>query len=460
MAASEQVYDRREQVSPHHSDEGPYLQCELCADYIVAPAGGLLCKCHRGNGHRSAAASPSWPELDDDALHGLPGEIVDTAAPHTEADTPALLANILVGFGNAAGRNAHVKVGADRHNLNNFVVLVGETSKGRKGSSWGMIRDPLHAVDPSWVEDRVIGGLSTGEGLIHAVRDRVVSEDDDGKLTVLDEGASDKRLLALESEFAGPLKVMTREGNTLSVLIRQAWDGGKLATLTRNNPIKATDAHISIIAHTTRDEVLRRLSETDTLGGFTNRFLWLMVRRSKALPFGGGWSRVDVAPLTRRLSEALEFAGSIGEIMWGSGDDLWAEVYEDLSEGKPGLVGAATSRAEAQALRLAATYAVMDLSATIERPHLEAALALWRYAEASAHYIFRDATGDTVADRIATTLREKPEGLTRTDLFHLFGRHISRNRIDRALTLLEGLGSVRRERVETGGRPAERWFLT
>jgi hypothetical protein len=398
--------------------------------------------------------------LDDEALYGLPGEIVDTATPHTEADTPALLANILVGFGNVAGRNVHVKVGADRHFLNLFAVLVGETSKGRKGMSWGIPRDLLHAVESSWVEDRVIGGLSSGEGLIHAVRDRVVSEeDDDGEPTVIDEGASDKRLLALESEFAGPLKVMTREGNTLSMLIRQAWDGSKLATLTRNSPLKASDAHISIIAHTTRDEVLRRLSETDTLSGFTNRFLWLMVRRSKALPFGGGWSRVNVAPLTRRLSEALEFAGSIGEITWGSGDDLWAEVYEDLSEGKPGLVGAATSRAEAQALRLAATYAVMDLSVTIERSHLEAALALWRYAEASAHYIFRDATGDAVADRIATALKEEPEGLTRTDLFHLFGRHRSRDRIDQALALLDSLDRVRRKRVETGGRPAEKWFL-
>jgi hypothetical protein len=396
--------------------------------------------------------------LDDEALYGLPGEIVNTAAPHTEADTPALLANILVGFGNAAGRNAYVKVGADRHGLNLFVVLVGVTSKGRKGTSWGIPRDLLHAVEPSWVDDRVTGGLSSGEGLIHAVRDRVVLEDDDGALTVIDEGTPDKRLLAVESEFAGPLKIMTREGNTLSMLVRQAWDGGKLATLTRNSPLKATDAHISIIAHTTRDEVLKRLSETDTLGGFTNRFLWLMVRRSKALPFGGGWSQVNVAPLTRRLSEALEFAERIGEISWGSGDELWVEVYDDLSEGRSGLFGAATSRAEAQTLRLAATYAVMDLSTTIERPHLEAALALWRYAEASARYIFGDATGDQVADRITSALEAASDGLTRTDLSNLFKRHKSGDRIDQALGLLERTGQARREKRKTGGRPSERWF--
>ncbi len=81
-----------------------------------------------------------------------------------------------------------------------------------------------------------MGGLSTGEGLIYAVRDAMVSEDDDGNPMVLDAGAEDKRLMVVEGEFAGPLRAMTREGNTLSVLIRQAWDGGKLSTLTRNLP--------------------------------------------------------------------------------------------------------------------------------------------------------------------------------------------------------------------------------
>jgi hypothetical protein len=130
-----------------------------------------------------------------------------------------------------------------------------------------------------------------------------------------------------------------------------------------------------------------------------------------------------------------------------------------LSKGKPGLFGAATSRAEAQTVRLAALYATLDRSRMIERPHLEAALALWRYAEASALFIFGNATGDAVADRIVAALEEEPDGLTRTDLFHLFGRHRSRDRIDQALALLDDLGRVCPERVETGGRPAERWFL-
>ncbi len=210
------------------------------------------------NGHPTKGAievseAREWPKLDDDALYGLPGEIVRAIEPNTEADPVAVLANLLVAFGNAAGRSAYVEVGADHHRLNMNAALVGKKAKGRKGMSWGHVRDLMHAADGAWVEDRVLGGLSSGEGLINAVRDPVVSEGKDGEITVVDAGEPDKRLLVLESEFAAVLKVMTREGNTLSTIIRQAWDGGRLATLTRNSPLKATGAHISLIAHVTKD---------------------------------------------------------------------------------------------------------------------------------------------------------------------------------------------------------------
>ena len=72
---------------------------------------------------------------------------------------------------------------------------------------------------------------------------------------------------------------------------------------------------------------------------------------------------------------------------------IWHAVYDDLSEGKPGLVGALTARAEAQVLRLQCLYALLDGSDTIRAEHLTAALALWRYCEASVHFIFIGMTG-------------------------------------------------------------------
>jgi hypothetical protein len=279
-------------------------------------------------------------------------------------------------------------------------------------------------------------------------------------VVVLDPGVEDKRLLVLEAELAGVLKVMSREGNTLSPTIRQAWDDGRLQTLTKNSPMKATDAHVSIIGHITKAETLRHLTETEAANGFANRFLWIMVKRSKILPFGGEWNTVDVAPLVRRLREILEFGMSVGQVMWGaSARDLWRERYEKLSEGKPGLFGGVVGRAEAQVVRLATIYAVMDQSKTIDNAHLEAALALWEYAEASARYIFGDATGDPEADQILAALRAaENNGMTRTQISHVFGRNKKAERISQALSLLLSLGRVRWEEEETGGRTAERWF--
>lgn len=400
-----------------------------------------------------------WPELAPEALHGLPGEVVRAVEPHTEADPVAVLMNLIVAYSNAVGRGAYALVGADRHHLNLFVALVGETSKGRKGTSWSHTRELMHVADSGWADGCVQNGLSTGEGLINAVRDPVLGTGKDGEPVTIDEGARDKRLLAVEGEFAGVLKVMRREGNTLSAILRQAWDGDRLQVLTRNSPMKATDAHVSIVGHVTRAELLRHLTETETANGFANRILWLMVRRSKVLPFGGNWRTVDTAPLVRRLAAALEFGRGAGEISWGeSAEDLWRERYEELSEGKPGLFGAVVGRAEAQVLRLAAVYAAMDLSRTIELPHLEAALALWDYAEQSALYVFGDATGDEVADRVMEALRADPRGLTRNEIRNLFGRHKSSGRIGQALEVLERLGRARREHRDTGGRPEERWI--
>jgi hypothetical protein len=179
----------------------------------------------------------------------------------------------------------------------------------------------------------------------------------------------------------------------------------------------------------------------------------IMVKRSKVLPFGGEWHTIDTAPLVKRLAGALEFGKKAGKIEWGeSAKDLWTKVYGPLSEGKPGLFGAVVGRAEAQVVRLAAVYTVMNLSNTIELAHLKAALALWEYAEDSARYVFGDTTGDPAADRIVEALRAAPKGLSRNEIRNLFGRHRSSERIGQSLEAVERLNRVRRV---TAGQPLD-----
>lgn len=412
-----------------------------------------------------------WPEpLDDAAYYGLAGDFVRTIAPHTEADPVALLAQLLVAFGNLINRGAHFVAEADRHYTNLFAVLVGRTAKGRKGSAWGQVRARVRLADPDWAADRIQSGLSSGEGLISAVRDAITKLEpvrEHGRITgyeevVADPGVADKRLLVFEPELASTLRVLGREGNTLSAIIRQAWDSGELRVLTKNSPAKATGAHISLIGHITADELRRYLDRTEAGNGFANRFLFLCVKRANVLPEGGALHTVDFGPLLRRLEEAVDFAKRLGdhELRRDAAARVrWREVYEDLSEGRPGLLGAITSRAEAQAMRLALVYALLDASKEIQRPHLDAGLALCQYAGASARFVFGDALGDPMSDALLIALRGQPGGMTRTAISAaVFGRNRSAEEIERALTALSELGLIRYELEKTGGRTAQRWY--
>ncbi len=152
-------------------------------------------------------------------------------------------------------------------------------------------------VDPHWELECIKSGLVSGEGLIYHVRD---------------EGVDDKRLVAYEPEFASILKIIERKDNTLSTAMRQSWDHGRLRTMSKNSAVTATDAHISCISHITKEELRKRLSDTESFNGFANRFMFVCVQRSKLLPEGGG--TVDLSGILPRMQKAVEFARNVGEM--------------------------------------------------------------------------------------------------------------------------------------------------
>lgn len=400
-------------------------------------------------------ATHPWPMLDPSALHGLAGDVVRAIDPQTEADPAAVLVSFLVGFGNMAGGGPHAIGGGARHPCNEFAIVVGNTAKARKGTAWKAIRPLLELVDPDWRRTCVVTGLSSGEGLINAVRDG--ERDDPATADPLA-----KRLLAVEEEFARVLRVMRREGNALSAILREAWDDGTFQVLVRTNPLRATGAHVSVLGHVTRRELLAHLQATDISNGLANRFLWVCARRSKKLPEGG---LIDYgAELPARVLAALRFARGLSAPVArdAAARAAWAEAYETLTEGSPGALGEITNRAEPHVLRLSLLYAVLDRSPLIRTGHLAAALALWRYCEESAAAIFGPRGADALAGTILAGVRAAGgAGLTRTAISDLLGRNKSREQIAAALAGLieEGLVAERRE-GGTGGRPRLVYHLT
>lgn len=437
----------------HEKDETPEQYYER-ANRELGPQ-----RQHQPNNH-SASAPPllsptgvaaAWPTLDESAYHGLLGEVVRTMEPQTESDPVAILLQVLTYVGNMIGGAPHYVVESDRHPGNLFCVLAGQSAKGRKGTSGGRARAVVKAADELWVEQRMKSGLSTGEGLINEVRDG------DGKEDI---GAPDKRLMITEAEFGNALAVMERAGNTLSPVVRKAWDGGSLSTLTKHSPLRATNPHISIVGHITVDELRARLNRTDIASGFANRFLYALVRRSKLLPHGGHLLEIEIERLGDRVKATVEHAKRVGRVrMTDAAAHKWELLYEDLSAEQPGLLGAITARAEAQTIRLAMLYALLDLRDHIDVDHLAAALAIWQYCEASAAYIFGDAVGDPVADDILRALQHAGAGgMTRTEISDLLGRNRPADRIGAALTLLANRRRARMESRTSGGRPSEVWF--
>lgn len=414
------------------------------------------------------AFSNPWPEpLPEAAYHGLAGRIVRTIEPHSEADPVALLVQVLIGFGGIIGRTAHFIAEDDTHYLNEFGVLIGKTSKGRKGSSWSRVRRVLDIADMDWVRDRIQSGLSSGEGLIWSVRDPILTRQpvkERGRVTATQEvetdpGVNDKRLLVYEPEFVSVLKQIERQGNTLSAILRQAWDGTQLRTLTKHSPCRATGAHVSFIGHCTVDEIRRYLTGTEAANGYGNRHLWLCVNRSKVLPEGSHLDPNKLSVLGTELSEAVSFAKEVETMRRDdAARELWRERYTALSEGKPGLSGSLLARAEAHVMRLACLYALLDGSCLVGVIHLEAALALWAYVERSVRFVFGDSLGDPVADEILRLLRVAPQGVSRTEIYEYFGRHQTAEKTGRALALLLEHDLARFEKQTTGGRPKELWF--
>ena len=416
------------------------------------------------------AMRKNWPkDLPEEAFYGLAGEVVRTISPYSEADDAALLLNFLVAFGNVIGTGPHYYAGPDRHGTNLFAVLVGETAKGRKGASWGWIKKLFTYVDDEWVQYKTPGGLSSGEGLIWQVRDSITQRQpikDKGRVIdyqdiEIDPGVQDKRLLVVEAEFSSALKVMTRQGNTLSDIIRKAWDGETvLASLTKNSIAMATKPHISVLGHTTKQELLKYLTDIESGNGFANRFLWVCVKRSKYLPDGAILPAEELNQLALKVNHAVAFATNIEQMYRDDeANKLWREIYPHLSDGKKGLLGSMIARAEAQVLRLACIYALLDISEVVRLPHLEAAIAVWGRCEASAQYIFGNKSSDRVEEKILDALRKGP--LTQTDIIDLFNRNLPASSIKSTLENMEFRGIIiqHNTRAEGSCKPTSIWSL-
>lgn len=406
----------------------------------------------------------SLPVLHETALRGIAGEFVRQATAKTEAHPAAVLFQFLSMYGALLGPGVFVKTGNTKHFVRLFALIYGASSRARKGTSAGPIRDLaacINRLKPLAPLKLSYGPLSSGEGLIYAVRDASEKKDKDG--VPEDEGVIDKRLFVLEEEFSSALKATGRDGNILSNVIRNFWDHGNQAPLTKFNRILCSNAHVALVGHLTPHDLSKYLKDEEAWNGFANRFLFVAVHRPQVIACPEGISDQALTAIAERLIKNVEANRDKGEV--GFDQDaakIWEQIYLRVSVDGDGKYDVITARAEAQIIRLALVYAMLDGTDLIGKDHLAAALSAWQYCVDSARFIFgaeADANDDKpLAERVLHALGEGEKSTK--DLHKALSGHASGSKLRSSLQYLEVRNAiVRTEIAETGGRPKTIWSL-
>lgn len=416
-----------------------------------------------------------WPIMNSKANHGIVGRIATLATENSEADPAAVLITAITYAAAEFGRSQYTRIGDSVHNSRHFSVIAGQSSRARKGTSFGPVQRIFKRAEeirlasssalpfPSASKLTISHGpLSSGEGLINAVRDGqdVPPGATAEEMADLDRGVADKRLLVIEEEFGSVLRMGERTGSSLSTIIRRMWDGnGSIAPLTKTSQIKTTNPHVCIVGHVTCPELKSLLSGTEIFNGFANRFMWLMARRPRVVPFPEPMPDDQVDEVAKELARViLKAHGQDRElVMSNSAMHHWSLVYPELTADFPGVLGAVTSRQEAHTRRLALTYAQLDGADRIEIEHLEAAIALTRYCFDSASYLFGVVEIDPVAQAIIAAL--KTGSKSQSEIQRLSGGHIPASRLASALRDLQDRGRITLVVEQTKGRPRRVWSL-
>ena len=457
-------YGTRFSKNGHHSEgQSPTPEERKAEAGDGAPSEGS----QGGNTFNDLIVSMTPPVLGEAAYHGFIGDFLRVAGPQTEATDACIIAHLIPAMGTVIGPDLHVW-GGDKQPTRFNTAIVGHSSTGRKGTGYVPVRDVMMKADPKFWKDQPAKGLSSGEGLIVRVADKLTED----KQPIFTE----KRLYVVEPEFSKVLANIRRESNILSCIMREAFDSGHLATMTVN-PREAFGAHISITAHITPEELKKRMSDIDIANGFANRFLWFYVKSDKKLPNAEPIPDKQLGEFANRLTVAIRSANQltnkVGQVLKSSVDtrvqmdseaaEVWRVEYDKLCCEWPGMVGVLMARGSCHVLRLALLYALLDLEKgkeakpddLIRLPHLRAALAVWDYSVASIHLLFKKETGNSLADKLYKLLAGGPM-LTSEFYAHLGSKG---HDIHEALEQLERNELVVSEKIMTGkrGQPPTKW---
>jgi hypothetical protein len=392
-------------------------------------------------------------ELPAIVWRGLFKDYRDMVADTTEAADAFHYATFLQVLGCTIGRRLYV-YHATRLYPNFYTCLVGRSGLTRKDTTWSRGRavlDMLHAYsedDPS-PPFKTLRGIRSYEGLL--------------------------------DELAGERKVrLIQLGELLSLLAKAKQDslGNIIPALTElydspdllNPPVHqkdvkpATEPFLSIMAGTTQDWLQKALTERDIYGGFASRWIYFYGLPKGPMPNPPKVDQDKRNKLVQELNQIRDWADSVsnGEITISDEatalfEDYYREYYRRCQQ--PGLIPTLIVRIQDFIWKIALLYAIDTMSEAISKDHLEAAIAVGKYLEASVAEVFASfgtSNGKAQETKLLDFLRAEGGPVPEREVYRRF--NMSAKELESVVTPLLKIGLVKNSYQKTDrGRQVRRY---
>lgn len=407
----------------------------------------------------------SIPKLDQKAYYGILGKIITLIKNETEASPEAMLFQGLVILGNLMNRKFYRAVSGSRIYSNVFTVIVGKTSKARKGTSFKDISYIFKRVWEKGFENRIKRGVSSGEGIIWIIRDPEIEEitNKKGKIEkkVLDKGTTEKEIILFEEEFSKLIKVSKRESNTVSEVLRVAFDSNDLQSISKEQPAKATAPLVSLIGHITKEEFIHVHNDVDKSNGLFNRILWCHSERSNVIPLPKNFEDIDFSQIEITLNNLKKFINESEETCVEFSDDgkeIWEIFYKQYAYSPDENNASIKGRTETYILKIATILAVSDTSTIIRAEHIEAAIAIVDYSNKVIDHVFGISSTNGSNELKIINFLKNNGGIAQRSLIQkkIYNNKLKAETLNQVRDQLEMTGSIL---IETSNN-SEIWKLT
>jgi len=217
----------------------------------------------------------------------------------------------------------------------------------------------------------------------------------------------------------------------------------------------AKEPFLSIMAGTTQAWLQKALTETDIYGGFANRWCYFYGLPKDPMPNPPKVDPDKRNELVRELNQIRSWAEDVpkGEItISDEANALFEEYYREYYRRcqQPGLIPTLIVRIQDFVWKIALLYAADTMSEVISADHLEAAIAVGKYLEASVTEVFASfgmSGGKAKENKLLDFLRTEGEPVPEREVYRRLS--MSAKELENLVIPLVKIGLVKNSYVKT-----------